>query len=211
MSNLLGNFEFDGFQNFLVNEADVLVATPEKAELFLRTRPEFFENLGVVIVDEGHIIDEGWRPSSTNSSNVDSVSLRSSQVGRGILLELLISRMKVRFPSIRFVFMSAVMNEENASDFVKWLSKNQENALSADISQRPSRLVTAKFSWDGNSGRLEYLNLPLLPTGRAPYVPNVLVKNKKSVLVIESLNTTGYISQSRLANSLGDKPGLGNP
>ena len=31
------------------------------------------------------------------------------------------------------------------------------------------------------------------------------------VLVMKRLNTVSYISQSRLANSLGDKPGQGNP
>ena len=187
VSSLLGNFEFDGFQNFLVNEADVLVATPEKAELFLRTRPEFFENLGVVIVDEGHIIDEGWKPSGRSSSDEDSVSPRITQVGRGILLEFLISKMKAKLPNTKFIFMSAVMNEENAKDFVKWLSKNQENSLSIDISQRPSRLITAKFIWEGNSGKFEYLNLPVLPNGFPPFVPNVLVKKKKNITKVETV------------------------
>jgi hypothetical protein len=31
------------------------------------------------------------------------------------------------------------------------------------------------------------------------------------VLVIKRLNTVDYISQRRFANSLGDKPGMGNP
>lgn len=187
VSNLLGNFEFDGFQHFMVNEADVLVATPEKAELFLRTRPEFFDNLGVVIVDEGHIIDEGWKPPHRPSSDVDNISTRTTQAGRGVLLEFLMSRIKARLPSTRFIFMSAVMNEDNANDFVKWLSKNQEHPISIDISQRPSRLITAKFFWDGNSGKIEYLNLPVLPNGLPPYVPNVLVKKRKVVTKVETV------------------------
>ena len=187
VSNLLGNFEFDGFQHFMVNEADVLVATPEKAELFLRTRPEFFDNLGVVIVDEGHIIDEGWKPPHRPSSDVDNISARTTQAGRGVLLEFLMSRIKARLPSTRFIFMSAVMNEDNANDFVKWLSKNQEHPISIDISQRPSRLITAKFFWDGNSGKIEYLNLPVLPNGLPPYVPNVLVKKRKVVTKVETV------------------------
>ncbi len=187
VSNLLGNFEFDGFQNFLVNEANVLVATPEKAELFFRTRPEFFDDLGVVIVDEGHIIDEGWKPPSRTTSDAEGVLPRITQAGRGVLLEFLMSRMKAKLPSIRFIFMSAMMNEENANDFVKWLSKNQEHSVSIDISQRPSRLITAKFSWEGNSGKFEYLNLPLLPDGSLPFVPNVLVKKKKTIPKVETV------------------------
>ena len=187
VSNLLGNFEFDGFQNFLVNEANVLVATPEKAELFLRTRPEFFDDLGVVIVDEGHIIDEGWKPPDKTSSDAESVSPRITQAGRGVLLEVLMSRMKVKLPSIRFIFMSAMMNEENANDFVRWLSKNEERPVSIDISQRPSRLITAKFFWEGKSGKFEDLNLPLLPDGSPPFVPNVLVKKKKNITKVETV------------------------
>ncbi|MBI5841737.1 MAG: DEAD/DEAH box helicase [Chloroflexi bacterium] len=187
VSNLLGNFEFDGFQNFLVNEADVLVATPEKAELFLRTRPEFFDNLGVVIVDEGHIIDEGWRPPNKPSSDADTGLPQITQAGRGVLLEFLMSRMKARLPSTRFIFMSAVMNEENANDFVKWLSKDQEHSVSIDISRRPSRLITAKFFWEGNSGKFEYLNLPVLPNGFPPFVPNVLIKEKKTISKAETV------------------------
>jgi hypothetical protein len=34
---------------------------------------------------------------------------------------------------------------------------------------------------------------------------------KETVLVIKRLNTVDYISQRRFANSLGDKPGMGNP
>lgn len=36
-------------------------------------------------------------------------------------------------------------------------------------------------------------------------------KAPKNVLVTKRLNSAGYINQMRLANSLGDKPGLGNP
>jgi len=37
ISNLLGGFEFDALQDFLIRESDVLVTTPEKIDLFLRT------------------------------------------------------------------------------------------------------------------------------------------------------------------------------
>jgi hypothetical protein len=43
------------------------------------------------------------------------------------------------------------------------------------------------------------------------FIGKIGSKTPVSVLVIKWLNTSGYISESRLANSLGDKPGLGNP
>ena len=41
MSNVTGNYEIDRFDDFIIRDADVLVATPEKIDLLLRLRPDF--------------------------------------------------------------------------------------------------------------------------------------------------------------------------
>jgi len=177
VSSLVGGFELDAFQDFLVNESDVLVATPEKAELALRTHPEYFTNLSVVVVDEGHIVDEGIPlPDELESEQTLADKLKEQgTLGRGSLLELLVTRLKRRLPSARFLYLSAVMPDASASDFVGWLSKRQQQPLRIGQSERPSRLLMAKFEWKSKrNGEMEYIDLPSLADGRHPFVPRFL-------------------------------------
>jgi helicase len=182
VSNLVGGFEFDAFQDFLLRESDVLVATPEKVELFLRTHPDYFQSLSVIVIDEGHIVDEGV--PSLEELDDDEETLRSKldregTLGRGSLLELLITRLKRKLPEARFLFLSAVMPEVNASDFVEWLSKNRQEPLRIERSDRPSRQLIAKFEWiSEQNGELEYISLPKLPNGRFPFVPFFIKRSR---------------------------------
>jgi len=177
VSSLVGGFELDAFQDFLANESDVLVATPEKAELALRTHPEYFANLSVVVVDEGHIVDEGipLRDELESEQTLADKLKEQGTLGRGPLLELLVTRLKRKLSSARFLYLSAVMPNANASDFVGWLSKQQQQPLRIDQSERPSRLQMAKFEWKSKrNGEMEYIGLPSLPEGRHPFVPRFL-------------------------------------
>ena len=173
VSTLIGGFEFDAFQEYLITESDVLVATPEKVELLLRTNPEYFEHLSTVIIDEGHILDEGV-PSQDeiglNKTLSEEINEQGS-LGRGILLEFLITRLKQRF-STRFIFLSAVMPAINADDFVNWLCENQSEPLRISRAERPSRQVVGKFEWRSqDNGEIEYISLtPIPPSNRPPFV-----------------------------------------
>ena len=55
VSNVIGSYEIDESQTILIEKSDVIIATPEKIDLLFRTDPEFFENISIVIIDEGHI------------------------------------------------------------------------------------------------------------------------------------------------------------
>lgn len=173
VSTLIGGFEFDAFQDFLITQSDVLVATPEKVELLLRTHPEYFENLAVVIIDEGHILDEGI-PTQQELEGGKTLQERLSEegtLGRGILLEFLITRLK-RMLSAKFIFLSAVMPEINANDFVDWLCESGQEPLRISRAERPSRQVVGKFEWRSpQDGWIEYLSLPKIPpANRHPFV-----------------------------------------
>ena len=106
-------------------------------------------------------------------------------MGRGSLLEILISRMKTSYPDIRFLFLSAVMPEVNARDFVAWLSRGGTELLKIDSALRPSRQVLARFHWiqppDGNreaNGELEYTSIEPLLGGRHPFVPYFVTRRQ---------------------------------
>ncbi len=181
VSTLIGGFEFDTFQNFLLTQAHVLVTTPEKVELLLRTKPDYFEGLATIIVDEGHMIDEGI-PSSEEIAEGKTLleELHEQEtLGRGVLLELLMTRLKAKLPQSRFIFLSAVMPEVNAEDFVSWLCNRPQEPLRIGQSERPSRQVIAKFEWrSASNGEIQYLNLPRLSSGRQPWVPSFIQRKQ---------------------------------
>ena len=184
VSNLMGGFEFDILQNFLAVESDVLVTTPEKADLLFRTRPEYFKNLATIVVDEGHILDEGV-PGKKDVDKGKTLAEELAQygtLGRGTSLELLITRLKKKLPDVQFLFLSAVMPEVNVDDFVSWLSKNAQKPLKIERTERPSRQTIASFTWHpvsykdvgGWNGQLEYYNAE----GRHTYVPYFLKRER---------------------------------
>ena len=102
VSSVLGNYyDIDDLEGSLVDSSDLLIITPEKLTLLLRTRPQHFENVGLVVLDEGHIIDSN---------------------DRGIGYEILLTRLRQHLPDdARFLFLSAVISDENAADFAEWL------------------------------------------------------------------------------------------
>lgn len=84
--------------------ADVIVFTPERADLLLRVDPEFLAQTSLVIVDEAHHIEQG---------------------SRGVLLELYLWRLTRMIPSsARVIQLSAVA--PNISELTSWLSTDQK-------------------------------------------------------------------------------------
>jgi len=82
-----------------LREADVLVLTPEKADLLIRIKAAVMDDIKLVIVDEAHHIENGTR---------------------GVLLELYLWRLKaLTGGQARFIFMSAVApNVDVLSDWM---------------------------------------------------------------------------------------------
>lgn len=168
VSNLAGGFEFDSFQNFLAVESHVLVTTPEKADLLFRTHPDYFENISTIVIDEGHMLDEGipTEKEVDQGKTLAEVLAQNGTLGRGVSLELLITRLKKKLPQAHFLFLSAVMPEVNVDDFVAWLSKNSQKPLKIERTERPSRQTIASIKWSklsttekgGYNGQLQYFN-----------------------------------------------------
>ncbi len=179
VSNLVGGFEFDSLQNYLAVESDVLVTTPEKADLLFRTHPEYFENISTIVIDEGHMLDEGIPSKNEMDENktLAEVLAQNGTLGRGVSLEMLITRLKRKLSQANFLFLSAVMPEINVDDFVNWLSRNPQQPLKIEKTERPSRQTIATFKWvklssneeGGYNGQLQYFNSDGLPSTFVPY------------------------------------------
>jgi helicase len=147
VSSLSGSYEVDEFQNVLLSEADIIIATPEKIDLLLRKNPEFFTKISFVVVDEGHIIGD--------------ISVRAT------LLEFLIIRLKIKIPDLKTLFISAVMPSENANEYALWLSGKENNVLRSLMFRdsntyeewKPTRKLIGSFVWEGNNGKIIFKDI----------------------------------------------------
>jgi superfamily II DNA/RNA helicase len=182
VADLVGGFEYDSFDDYLLDETDVLVATPEKIDLLLRTQRHFFQNVSNIVVDEGHLVGDAAKLGE---------NLNRPTLGRGAQLELLIARLRRLLENPRFLFLSAVMPDVNAAEFGNWLSRDGDAADTISVSDeaRPARLVLTKFEWvSDDNGELEFVELEELPSGRKPFVPYFL---KREQLETGDLTPTG--------------------
>ena len=134
VSSVIGAFESDDFENTMVEDADVLVMTPEKLDLLQRARPEFLSNVRLFIMDEAQIADDK---------------------SRGVKFELLMTRLKRKLHNARFLFLSAVIPQETLEDFAKWLRGTSPHDIITS-EWRPSIQRVARFVWQGSAGVLKY-------------------------------------------------------
>lgn len=101
------------------DDTRALVATPETLSEILSANTSFAKRISLVICDEGHLLDA---PS------------------RGVGLELLLARMKVREAGVqRYVFMSAIV--PNIEEINVWLGGVEDSVVRSDY-----RPAVAEFS-----------------------------------------------------------------
>lgn len=112
VSSFTGSYELEeDFNNYWLKEANVIVAKPEKIDLLHRVKPEFFDDISIVVVDEGHIIGD--------------------ESSRAALLEILMVKLKYKLDptNTKFIFISAVMPTDNLKELSMWLSNSQDNIV----------------------------------------------------------------------------------
>src|SRR5207245_2762969 len=61
VSQLYGSYDLNPAESLIVEDSRILIATPEKMDAFLRYNSDIAQQVGLVIVDEGHIIDDDER------------------------------------------------------------------------------------------------------------------------------------------------------
>lgn len=139
----------------LKNEFNVLVTTPEKLDLLVRSSHESVTKLSLVIVDEAHGINDGER---------------------GARLELLLSTLRREREHLRFLLMTPFAS--NASELTRWLG-GQEGAPIV-IDWKPNdRLVGAIMPGHKKKNRPRELRLVSLDSAHSdcPRNQTVLLGN----------------------------------
>jgi len=133
VSEIYGGFDLSPEDRRLIEETQILVATPEKFDALFRHAPDLAARIGLVIIDEGHVI------------NPDQ---------RGLHFEFFLQRLIKRLAPTRcrFLFISAVL--PNAAEFAEWITGAPNSLL--ESKWRPSRLMLGRLSWDGRTVRIDY-------------------------------------------------------
>ena len=156
VSSVIGSYESDEFEEFLLRTADLLIVTPEKLDLVLRVRPEISEQFRLVVLDEVHMMDDAQR---------------------GIKFELLLTRMRHRIPTCRFLVMSAVLSDSTLQSFAAWLAGSPGKAIASDW--RPTIQRRARFEWQGATGVIRFERDPEIPDLNT-FVPGILQRRAYS-------------------------------
>ena len=131
ISEFYGGFDTNLFENYIFDEIDIFILTPEKFDILLRLNPNFKYDIGLVIIDEGHII-----------GNFDE---------RAINFEFFMYRLKNLLKNSRFLFISAVLS--NPEDFSKWLSDDNDNIVYSKW--KPSRSFFGVLEWSNEGAYIE--------------------------------------------------------
>ena len=132
VSSVLGGFEVDELEAQIVSFADLIVTTPEKLTLLSRTRPELLRDVALVVLDEGHVIEDR---------------------DRGVGYELLLTKLRQHIlPDAKILFVSAVISQENARDFAEWLCRDRSHLINSEW--RPARQLIGIYN--AQRDRIDY-------------------------------------------------------
>lgn len=112
----------------------VAVMTPEKCALALRLNPGVFESCALCVFDECHLLNDP---------------------GRGVTSDVLLARLSLVAPGIRYLLMSAMVG--NAERLAAWLRDTRATDASATaVKWRPSRTLRGLLVIDEQSMREGY-------------------------------------------------------
>ena len=146
VSSVLGGFEVDELEAQIIGSADLIVTTPEKLALLTRIRPELLRDIGLIVLDEGHVIEDR---------------------DRGVGYELLLTKLRHHIlPESKILFVSAVISSSNAADFAEWLCADR-NAL-IESEWRPARQLIGIYN--AQRDRISYPLETAVAGAPAPFV-----------------------------------------
>ena len=131
----------------LIEESRIIIATPEKAKALIRSGSEIEKQIGLIVVDEGHLFGAEIR-YVRNEIFLTYVKEYASR------------------HNIRVLLLSAVL--PNAEDLAKWVTGDAELVVKSDW--KPSLERLGLLLWDGSRVRLKW------ESDGNPFNPSFVVK-----------------------------------
>lgn len=154
VSSLYGSIGASGADVDALRSTDIVVATPEKLDFALRSDPTLLDDVGLVVLDEGHMIGLGER-EVRYEAQIQRLLRRSDAAGR------------------RIVCLSAILPEgHQLEDFAAWLTRDQPDGLIKD-DWRPTRLRFGEVEWKG-----QHAQLSVSVGDEKPFIPKFVVPKK---------------------------------
>lgn len=153
VSSLYGSIGASGSDVDALKTQDIVVSTPEKLDFALRSDPELLDDIGLVVLDEGHMIGLGER-EVRYEAQIQRLLRRSDAATR------------------RIICLSAILPEgDQLTDFTAWLTSDRADGLIKN-DWRPTRLRYGEVDWDPNS---KYAQLKIVVGDEHPFVPKFVV------------------------------------
>ena len=134
VSHLYGGSRVSSIDTELVSESSITIATPEKARALFRAVPELFENVKLIILDEGHLIGPSER-YVRNELFVDHLRAFAQSTGARMLL------------------LSAVL--PNTQELAEWVAGDPA-ALAISL-WKPAVERFGLLRWNGKRVRIDWL------------------------------------------------------
>lgn len=135
VSSLYGSMGMSDVDEDALLTSDIVITTPEKLDFALRSNPSVLDDVGLVVLDEGHMIGPSER-----------------EVRYEAQVQRLLRRADAN--SRRLVCLSAVFpSGEDLDDFVGWITDDDPNGLHQE-SWRPTRQRFGIVQWQSDHARL---------------------------------------------------------
>jgi replicative superfamily II helicase len=134
-SHLYGGSLFSRLDQKIIEESNVIIATPEKAKAMLRGNNEIANQIRLIIIDEGHLLGAEKR-LIVNEIFYEELRFFAEKNGG------------------RFLLLSAVL--PNSEDLAQWLTKSKETIYKD--TWRPSDERLGILEWTGRQVNLNWMN-----------------------------------------------------
>ncbi|PCJ30507.1 MAG: DEAD/DEAH box helicase [Gammaproteobacteria bacterium] len=198
VSSLYGSIGTSDFEQNVIKSQDIVVGTPEKLDFALRNDPSLIDDVGLVVLDEGHMI-----------------GLNERELSYEVQIQRLLKRDDAE--QRRIVCLSAILPDgDQLEDFVSWLRRDKDGGAIQSI-WRPTDLRFGEIVWQANTGRINFTigeEQPFIPNYIHPFVPPVgrrkkpFPKDKKELtlaatwrLVQDNHTVLIYCPEKRSVNS----------
>lgn len=150
VSSLYGSIGASDVDEDILRDRNIVVATPEKLDFALRNDPTLLDDVGLVVLDEGHMI-----------------GLNEREVRYEVQIQRLLKRPDAE--SRRIVCLSAILpSGTELDDFVAWLTHDQPHGL-LHKNWRPTRLRFGEVDWKGTHAQLN-----IQVGDETPFIPRFL-------------------------------------
>jgi hypothetical protein len=133
VSHLYGGFRLSAADRQLAEDSSITIATPEKARAILRSSPELFDEVKLIVVDEGHLIGANER-----------------LVKNELFLDHL--RFIAKATNCRIMMLSAVL--PNPAHLAEWITGNADNVIRSEW--KPSAERFGLLRWQSDHVRIDW-------------------------------------------------------